>query len=136
MRAEMLHMTIGPSPLLMLLLLATACLASRALVANNLIEGEAQGLLLALTLLAAMRSLRAKRPLALTCHGENWQMDLGSGPMPVQPCRPMFIGHWFTVLNLKPEHGSAMTLVLGRDSVPPDQYRRLRVLLRHGPSSK
>ena len=133
MRTEWLHLNTGTSLLHWLLLLFIFGLTLFAILTNSLIKGEAQGLLLALTLLSARHWLDMQKPVTLICHGNSWQVDQGAGPFPVQLCSPVFVGYWFTVLKFKPEQtGSRVsTLVLGRDSIPPDQYRKLRVLLQH-----
>ena len=43
---------------------------------------------------------------------------------------PLFVHSWLTVFRLRPEGGAAKTIVVTIDSLPAEDFRRLRVFLR------
>lgn len=43
---------------------------------------------------------------------------------------PLFVHPWLTVFRLRPEGGEAKTIVVTIDSLPAEDFRRLRVFLR------
>ena len=51
---------------------------------------------------------------------------------PVQPLPEAYLGSWLVVAYFKDEQGKKRTVMVGQDSVRPEGFRRLKVLLRYG----
>ena len=64
---------------------------------------------------------------------EGWNITDRRGKQhPVLPMPEAYIGSWLVVAYFKDEDGKKRTVMLGQDSVRPDGFRRLKVLLRYG----
>ncbi len=93
-------------------------------VLSNDIYGPAFGSLVAvLVVLSWIRFLFSRRTLLLRVVGNRWVVD---GDHTQLLRAPLFTGRWFIVLRFS----LAGCLVIGWDSLPANEFRRLKVLLR------
>lgn len=66
----------------------------------------------------------------LRYRGGDWSLRDENGEEPLHPAGEWLVTSWLIVLRFKRADGSRLDLVLPPDSAPPDELRRLRVLLR------
>ena len=115
--------TLQRSRMLTLLSVFIHGIALASILVNNLHSPEVSGLLVVLIIVSGLRTVRTGSPQTLRLQSGRWSVDRDEA---LRLESPVFIGRWFIVLGFVGRPGY---LVIGQDSLPRDEFRRLRVLL-------
>lgn len=106
----------------MLLNLVAHVCALFAILGSTFYSPPIAALLTVLLVVSALRRLANWDTRQLHVNEKDWSVD----HQPQQFIPPLFVGSWFIVLRFSP----AGYLVIGRDSLAEEEFRRLTVLLR------
>lgn len=114
---------VRPSSIHLALLVTAHLGAALTVLIDRLFHPEIASMMFVLIVLSLNCDLRKRGWRRLRVFEDDWFVD-GQGPQKISGS--VFTGHWFVVLRFS----SAGWVVIGRDSLPENEFKRFAVLLR------